>query len=205
MNAKATDKICNALIELLKTKPLEDITVKDLVAKAKVNRSTYNYHYYAIDDVLDEVFNRIRKTITSKIYNKPIEPGDRKHHFVIKYTFEALLEHKEEVRILIASGYEDRLINMIVQETIASCKRHKVAYKDSEGHLRSLNNGPVYDMYIEEICYAMIPRIKFYLSYDFDLPISQAIALFKEVTETKRQINDFANSNLVPNYRDFNF
>lgn len=43
-----------ALIELLKKKPFDYITVSDICAKAQVNRSTFYLHYENIGDLLDE-------------------------------------------------------------------------------------------------------------------------------------------------------
>ncbi|MBE6956500.1 MAG: TetR/AcrR family transcriptional regulator [Ruminococcaceae bacterium] len=43
-----------ALIELLKRKPLEYITVSELCQAAQVNRSTFYLHYETIGDLLDE-------------------------------------------------------------------------------------------------------------------------------------------------------
>ncbi len=43
-----------ALIALLKDKPLEYITVRELCEKAGVNRSTFYLHYETIGDLLDE-------------------------------------------------------------------------------------------------------------------------------------------------------
>jgi len=43
-----------ALIELLKTKPLEYITVSDICKRAGVNRSTFYLHYETVTDLLSE-------------------------------------------------------------------------------------------------------------------------------------------------------
>ena len=44
----------NALISLLKKKPLEYITVSELCTEAGVNRSTFYLHYETIEDILEE-------------------------------------------------------------------------------------------------------------------------------------------------------
>ena len=43
-----------ALISLLKTKPLDYITVSEICSTAKVNRSTFYLHYDNIGDLLNE-------------------------------------------------------------------------------------------------------------------------------------------------------
>ena len=205
MSGSVVDKLCAALIELLEKKSLEDITVKELIAKAKISRSSYNYHFYAMEDVLDEIFRRIEHDIWVKICDKPFEPGDHQHHFVIKYIFKALELHKDEVRVLIQSGYRDRLYNMIVSKCIELGHRHKVAYIDESGKIRTLQNGPTLDLYVAEFCYAMIPRIDYYLSYDFEISPAEACKFFKQVNDTRRRINDYANIYLINNWQKFNY
>ena len=47
-------KMNMALIEILKTKPFEFITVSEICKKAGVNRSTFYLHYENTKDLLDE-------------------------------------------------------------------------------------------------------------------------------------------------------
>ena len=61
MKSKNAKKLlCDALLELMKDKKLEDIKVSELIEKAGVSRNTYYYHFYKIDDVMaymiDEFF-----------------------------------------------------------------------------------------------------------------------------------------------------
>ena len=54
-NQAGKQKLCQAFLTLLETRKLKDITVKELIAEAGVNRSTYNYHFYSMEEVLDAV------------------------------------------------------------------------------------------------------------------------------------------------------
>ena len=44
-----------AMIELITEKPLTSITVKDVCARADINRSTFYLHYKDVDSLLVEV------------------------------------------------------------------------------------------------------------------------------------------------------
>ena len=58
-----------ALMELLDTKPFEFITVKEICARAGVNRSTFYLHYETVGDLLAETLetaNRDFLPITSR-------------------------------------------------------------------------------------------------------------------------------------------
>ena len=54
-----------ALLLLLEQKEYEFITVKELCAKAGVNRSTFYLHYQSIDELLFETIEMINKRFNS--------------------------------------------------------------------------------------------------------------------------------------------
>jgi len=62
--------INEALADLLQEKPLDKITVTDVVRRAGINRGTFYAHYMDIPDVLQhliiQVFSRIRDAISEK-------------------------------------------------------------------------------------------------------------------------------------------
>lgn len=73
-------KLINAaLADLLQEKPLDKITVTDVVNRAQINRGTFYAHYADIPDVIhqmvEEAFCRIRDVLSDQTY--PIEalPG----------------------------------------------------------------------------------------------------------------------------------
>ena len=49
----AREKICHALLELLKEKDVNDITVSELIHLAGVSRSSYYYYFYRPKSILD--------------------------------------------------------------------------------------------------------------------------------------------------------
>lgn len=46
-----------ALLQLMKTKNIRDITIKELVNEAGINRSTFYLHYSCVQDILEELQN----------------------------------------------------------------------------------------------------------------------------------------------------
>ena len=55
----AKQKIKDALVELLNEKDFEKISILDIVRRAGVGRSTYYYHYFEQQEVLNDVFNDV--------------------------------------------------------------------------------------------------------------------------------------------------
>lgn len=62
-----------ALVELLNKKDFEYITVKEICAKAGVNRSTFYLHYETINDLLEECLENINKRFLEH-FDKNTEP-----------------------------------------------------------------------------------------------------------------------------------
>ena len=58
---KTQTKVKSALIEMLETMPVEDITATELCRRANVNRATFYYHYNCVQDVLAEIEKQIEK------------------------------------------------------------------------------------------------------------------------------------------------
>ena len=67
--ARSRKLIKEALADLLLEKPLDKITVTDVVSRAQINRGTFYAHYTDIPDVIhhliDETFSQIRDAISS--------------------------------------------------------------------------------------------------------------------------------------------
>lgn len=67
---KSREAIQNALLELLREKPLEQITISELSIKADVNRKTFYNNYHNISEVRDELHNYYLDQIFSLIREK---------------------------------------------------------------------------------------------------------------------------------------
>ena len=66
--AKATEHaIKSAFMELLQKKFLDDITVKELIEKAYINRNTFYYHYENIYDLLYKIFKEEAEKFQSEM------------------------------------------------------------------------------------------------------------------------------------------
>lgn len=83
--------ICDALLILMKDKPIEEITVKELTDKADVNRKTFYNNYNTIMDVKRELEDNIVElffsmvdegTLAEKILEADLYPGRFIHHLI---------------------------------------------------------------------------------------------------------------------------
>jgi len=68
---RTKESIQNALVELIEEKGFEAITVKDIAAKARINRGTFYAHYVDKNDLMNKcqknILNSIKGIVTNKI------------------------------------------------------------------------------------------------------------------------------------------
>lgn len=68
-NKLTENEICNSFLNLLKEKPLNQITVADVCRKADINRGTFYLHYRDINDVIDYINSWYTDQIVQLIEN----------------------------------------------------------------------------------------------------------------------------------------
>lgn len=66
------EKIKHALIFLLETCDLKEITVSQLCSQAGINRSTFYVHYSNISECFDEITDAVIKEMRALLYNEPV-------------------------------------------------------------------------------------------------------------------------------------
>jgi AcrR family transcriptional regulator len=67
---KTKEALHNALLELLKEKSLEIISISEICRKARVNRGTFYLHYGQIEDLFEEYFKEITADL-ARSYQEP--------------------------------------------------------------------------------------------------------------------------------------
>lgn len=70
---KTKENIKHIFKELLLTKNLSHITVKEIALKANIERKTFYLHYSSIQDLIDEIMLDINKTFNDSLSNYIIE------------------------------------------------------------------------------------------------------------------------------------
>lgn len=109
--------IKQALFELLKTKDIYKISVKELCDKADVNRTTFYAHYAQPEDVLMEVEDEcIAKLVT---YLEKISPNVSTKEYLVEF-FRTIKENKEIYRTILKSGsgfFFEKLRKVYLQST----------------------------------------------------------------------------------------
>ena len=90
------------LAELMQEKNAGDITVKELVAHANVNRSTFYLHYTDIDQMLASVEAELLERIEASVQAHPIDPHQAQIFPLVGDLFALMAENREICAALLA-------------------------------------------------------------------------------------------------------
>lgn len=113
--------IADALLELLKIKPYEEITIMDITKKADINRSTFYAHYLDKEDLLESMIGEKLEELAVLISNCS-DPGGLLPSFntpdIFYVTlFEHLSEHEQFYQVMLvkleASAVRTKLLEII--------------------------------------------------------------------------------------------
>ncbi len=113
--------ICSALIDLLLEKPLDKITVTDIVRRAEINRGTFYAHFTDIPDVINrliqQTFSQIKDALSVNKQSISEIPG-----VLLKQIQNILEEDLDFYRRIMSSGasshMEEQLINLTIDYLI---------------------------------------------------------------------------------------
>lgn len=102
MTAQKTDRrirktralLRQGLAGLLKEKSLKEITVKELVEKVDINRSTFYLHYADIYDMMEKIENELTEEIEELIRAHPVSPFNEASFPFIEDIFSILAENR---------------------------------------------------------------------------------------------------------------
>ena len=75
-----------ALADLLTEKPLDKITVTDVVTRANINRGTFYAHYRDIPDVVDHLIQQTFSAIRDAMISHPATDANIEHTLICLFT-----------------------------------------------------------------------------------------------------------------------
>ena len=113
--------ICMALADLLQEKPLDKITVTDVVRRAEINRGTFYAHYTDIPDVLHHVIKQTFSHIRESVFESNQPKADIPHVLLhgIQEILESDLDFCKKVMASSASSMmEEELVKLVLDYLI---------------------------------------------------------------------------------------
>lgn len=109
--------INKALVDLLQEKPLDKITVSDVVRRAEINRGTFYAHYSDIPDVIHHWVEKTFSSIRDSISAKPRQLESIPHMMLleIQHILEKDLEFYRNIMASSSSKWmQEQLVNTIL-------------------------------------------------------------------------------------------
>ncbi|SDB28651.1 TetR/AcrR family transcriptional regulator [Eubacterium oxidoreducens] len=100
---KTRELIEHAFLECLKEMSFQNMTVKDVTQKARVNRSTFYKHYQDKYDLKDCVVDRVLEEFTQGLDVTFIEKkflGDEEYYVLLRKSLERIYENKDLYQLL---------------------------------------------------------------------------------------------------------
>lgn len=103
-----------ALLELVREKKFEQITIQDITDRADLNRATFYLHYGSkeelLADSLEAYFDELVQQISTKTMNKPIWENPEADEMV----FSHVAEHADLYRVLLGENGLGYVINRVI-------------------------------------------------------------------------------------------
>ena len=152
-NLQVKRDMYEALLRLIKEKPLSTIAVSDITTEAGVSRMSFYRNYHAIEDILMEHLNEVvedyQREETEQIENTVAE--DEKIFYGKKYMlhcFQFFYAHREFIDILISSGMGDLFLAKITDYMIRKWVDEQDGTREEMLKI-SAYAGSIYNMYRE--------------------------------------------------------
>ncbi|MEE1227905.1 MAG: TetR/AcrR family transcriptional regulator C-terminal domain-containing protein [Lachnospiraceae bacterium] len=119
---KTRAQLQKSLIELMKTKNIKDITVKELVDLADINRSTFYLHYNNINDILKEMEQTLVTEINQVFLTYKEEHSEEGTFQFISGLLQAIYRNLEFCQVIFGENGDrefTREIHVMVDDKIA--------------------------------------------------------------------------------------
>lgn len=162
----AERKIRDALVDLLRQKPFHKISITDITKSANINRSTYYYHYYDTEEVL----NKVIKVAVEDLIKKMLQSIPEDEEFTIdsnvlpstKVMFDHIYKYKRYYSTLIKSDVSNRFVNTFVDSLFDFNIKLEVTFN------HSLTDIIDREMHANLHSHAAFGQVKYWIDHDFE-------------------------------------
>lgn len=105
--------IRQCLTELLKTKRIQDITVREISEKADINRGTFYLHYRDIFDLMEQIENELLEELADVLNHFKVSDLLSNPALVFTRVFQLVKENNDMVSILIGQNGDINFVNRL--------------------------------------------------------------------------------------------
>lgn len=125
--------ICDALVSLLKEKPLEKISVTEVCRRADVNRSSFYKHYLDIYDLMDKLEDEeYEKIYQATLKDIQLSPDMKDTPSRLRQQALTAIRNNPEFYRLILAGPNNRFLTRLTNDTYTFLSDEYVPMADQE-------------------------------------------------------------------------
>lgn len=128
---KTNRALREVLVEMLKTKDIKDITVKELTEAADINRSTFYFYYEDIYDMVRQMQNEIFDIFYESIVKGAKVTQIDEYVGYIKRFFDFCVEHEEQCKFVLGNDINNELIERIKKAVRCNIPDSRLVYPDT--------------------------------------------------------------------------
>lgn len=110
-----------ALVDLLKEKPIQDVTVKELCQRAEVNRSTFYLHYYDIYALLEEMEGEIARELSATLLEQTFSADQSVFSALYQGIFGLFGRHAELCSVLLGEHGDKEFVSKLFVQAREKC------------------------------------------------------------------------------------
>ena len=148
--------IRQCLTELLKTKRIQDITVREISEKADINRGTFYLHYRDIFDLMEQIENELLEELEDVLNHFKASDLLSNPALVFTRVFHLVKENSDMVSILIGQNGDINFVNRLKDIVREKC------LKDWMEVFRS-GNAAAFDAFFSFIVSGCIGLVQYWL------------------------------------------
>lgn len=131
---KTRTGIKESLIELLEEKPLSEITVTELSAKAVINRKTFYRHYQTVNDVVIELQKDVIDEMLGDLHQNDI--GQRDTAVLLRQISLYIRKNKDVIKRITLHNpdlfFNGHIKNSLMEAILLSVKKYTVSTSEKE-------------------------------------------------------------------------
>ncbi|MCD7871885.1 MAG: hypothetical protein LUG21_00950 [Clostridiales bacterium] len=134
-NNKTKQSIKSALIEMLKSKSAEKITVTELAENANIGRKTFYLHYQTIFDVFDDIDNDVLLLVNTTMDKLYVSENETNFDLFLSTLDSAIKLNNDLFNYFILSSDRPRLQNKIKDAVISVIKAHSSINQKNDAYV----------------------------------------------------------------------
>lgn len=150
---RTREALTNALMHLLKEKPLNAITVSELAREADINRATFYTHFQDVDDLFRSIQDDLCSVCRELIGARAAEAVTWSHEGLIHDVFEYFDGNVETFELVFNKGNDDAFFNNIMQIVYDSIITNLTPYEAAYERLQEAGyDGEKYRNLCKRVC-----------------------------------------------------